>query len=94
MRKDFVFQKIKNTKMMTIAVCGVVIAALVLEFIILYLVNLRDFERTSQMLLNQTMEVLEKNETRELEMMESMKEDIYMWQTEKPGKSLEARKAR
>lgn len=60
---------------MTIAVCGVVIAALVLEFIILYLVNLRDFKRTSQMLLIQTMEVLEKNETRELEMMESMKED-------------------
>lgn len=75
MRKDFVFQKIKNTKTMTIAVCGVVIAALVLEFIILYLVNLRDFKRTSQMLLIQTMEVLEKNETRELEMMESMKED-------------------
>ncbi len=52
-----------------------VFLALILEIVILYVVNLQDYKRTSQMLMNQTMEVIEKNDSREKEMLESLKED-------------------
>ena len=54
-----------------------VFLALILETVILYVINLQDYKRTSQMLMNQTMEVIEKNDSREKEMLESLKEDYF-----------------
>ena len=60
---------------MTVTINVAVFLALILEIVILYVVNLQDYKRTSQMLMNQTMEVIEKNDSREKEMLESLKED-------------------
>ncbi|MEJ8755118.1 GGDEF domain-containing protein [Coprococcus sp. HCN-4056] len=60
---------------MTMTINVAVFLALILEIVILYVVNLQDYKRTSQMLMNQTMEVIEKNDSREKEMLESLKED-------------------
>ena len=56
---------------MTMTINVAVFLALILEIVILYVVNLQDYKRTSQMLMNQTMEVIEKNDSREKEMLES-----------------------
>ena len=60
---------------MTMTINVAVFLALILETVILYVINLQDYKRTSQMLMNQTMEVIEKNDSREKEMLESLKED-------------------
>lgn len=56
---------------------GVVLVALVIQAIILSFINNRNFNRTSQVLLDQVSSVIEKNKASEDDLIDSLKED-YM----------------
>ncbi len=56
---------------------GIVLVAMVIQAVILSFINNRSFDRTSQVLLDQVSNVIEKNKTSEDELIDSLKED-YM----------------
>lgn len=73
-------QQVKNTKWGRIICLAfvVVVLALFLEAGILYNVNIKNANKTSQFFLKQAISVVEKNERTEKEMMRSLKEDYIV----------------
>lgn len=56
---------------------GIVLVAMVIQAVILSFINNRSFDRTSQVLLDQVSNVIEKNKASEEDLIDSLKED-YM----------------
>lgn len=56
---------------------GIVLVAMVIQAVILSSINKRSFDRTSQVLLDQVSNVIEKNKASEDDLIDSLKED-YM----------------
>ena len=56
---------------------GIVLVAMVIQAVILSFINKRSFDRTSQVLLDQVSNVIEKNKASEEDLIDSLKED-YM----------------
>ena len=74
-------KKSKESKKWWRIVClliGIIILALVLQAGILNYVNEKNFKKTSQVLLDQAISVIEKNQESEKEMIQSLKEDYIV----------------
>lgn len=69
-------QKKKRMKMIIVLI-AIIIIALILEASILYNVNNKNIEKTSEVLMNQVVDIMKENQKNEDEMMQSLKED-YM----------------
>lgn len=61
-----------------VLVCLIVVLALLLQVGILYDVNTRNVNKTSRVLLNQVIGIIEENQQNEKEMIESLKEDYIV----------------
>lgn len=71
------FEKKSKLLKLILITGGVVLVALVLQAVILNFINTRNFNRTSQVLLDQVSNVIEKNKASEDDLIDSLKED-YM----------------
>ena len=62
-------------KIIIVLMVGMVVVALFLQAGILMYVNSKNLDKTSQMLLDQSISIIEKNQKNEIDLIRSMKED-------------------
>ena len=63
-------------KIIIVLMVGMVVVALFLQAGILMYVNSKNLDKTSQMLLDQSISIIEKNQKNEIDLIRSMKEDM------------------
>lgn len=65
-------------KIIIVLMVGMVVVALFLQAGILMYVNSKNLDKTSQMLLDQSISIIEKNQKNEIDLIRSMKEDYVI----------------
>lgn len=65
-------------KIIIVLMVGMVVVALFLQAGILMYVNSKNLDKTSQMLLEQSISIIEKNQKNEIDLIRSMKEDYVI----------------
>ena len=76
-KRNETYEKIRRWWQIGLFACGIILIALLLQAGILSNVNEKNANKTSEVLLNQAVSIIEKNQQSEAEMIQSLKED-YM----------------